>query len=415
LTRASDAVLGGELPSEVDLETLAEDADSMSLILERSVDLSPEKQLELADYAVFALSAADDRRLMYLWLVRAAERLMGRSDLLVQLIKTWILADPGGGLEQMRRLLRAGAISLDQRKPAEVALVLREAARTVGDAEALRDAYESLASAPERERNPELLGELLQELEEEDGPTSDELRAIGLPIVLQAFKSAPDDRLIVLAGHAERYVRAYLRSDPPNLESAMLLEPLLVAAHERADPTVRPSLENALRELRQRAGIAESPVAAERVVAVTYEELLRSFEGVSPNLEILPSAYESARKWGKDGTEHLGALRDALNAAVVVANRYASQELGRDGAVGAFRDAGHVLVPDESDSALQNPRSLKPHVVKDRFGQSIVLRPHLRFAQGKRLYLAFDEPRRVVLVGHVGDHLPGKRTRNRPR
>ena len=43
-----------------------------------------------------------------------------------------------------------------------------------------------------------------------------------------------------------------------------------------------------------RAGAQPKPM-----VAVTYEELLRTFEGRSSNLEILDAAYKSAKAWGK--------------------------------------------------------------------------------------------------------------------
>lgn len=416
LQRATAALERGGTPEEDDLEILAETPAAMSLILDRSEDLPLPLQAELADKAVYFLAATEDDVLMHRWLVTTAERLIGQSDLLVQLLRTWLDVDARTALGQLRAFIRIGAVSLSQRNPVEVAVLLRDAARVVGDADSLREAYESMAQAPKRARDSAALRDLLADLGDEDGPTAAELRAIGLPILLQAFKVAKDDDLLELASVAEQFVRHFLRTQPPNAQSARLLEPILVRAHDRATETQRPSIENILRELRD----AEDAVLDVRpdsssTVAVTYEELLRAFDGRSGNLEIVDAAYESARAWGRDGTDYLPALRDALEASVRVADRYAAQEFGPEGAIGAFEQEGHVLTPDESDTALRHRRTKKAHIVKNRRGQPVQLGPHLHFGQGYRLYLAFDRTRRVMYIGRIGDHLPGKKSKNRPR
>jgi hypothetical protein len=189
----------------------------------------------------------------------------------------------------------------------------------------------------------------------------------------------------------------------------------LVEAHDRAPVNQRPSIENTLRELRQAGDAPVATVPGAASVAVTYADLLRSFDGRSENLEIVDAAYESAQAWGKDGTEYLPALLEALRATLAVADRFAAQEFTAEGAVGAFAEAGQVLTPSESDTALRHRRTKKAHIVRNRRGQPIELGPHLRFGQGYRLYLVFDRQRRVVYVGRIGDHLPGKKSRNRPR
>jgi hypothetical protein len=416
LARASAALERGLVPSEDDLEVLAEDPAAIEALLERSVDLGPDQQFDLADKVVFYLAASDHLDLMFRWLVAAEQRLIGKSDLLVQLMNTWLLADGRGALGELRKLIRVGAIDLRQRRPVEVAVLLRDAARVVGDADSLREAYESMAQAPKRTRNFALLMGLVHELEDEEGPTQSEVRAIGLPILLQAFKVATDEELGDLASTAELYVRGYLRGDTPNLDAARSLEAILERAHERVPERQRPSIQNTLRELRMALDLpttAKEP--AVKSVAVTYAELLKSFDGRSTNLEIVEAAYESAKAWGKDGTEYLGVLRDALEATVSVADRFAAQEFSAEGAVGAFADVGQILIPGESATATQHARTKKSHIVRNRRGQPVELGPHLKFGQEFRLYLAFDKQRRIVYVGRIGDHLPGKKSRERPR
>jgi hypothetical protein len=317
-------------------------------------------------------------------------------------------------LPELRRQMSVGAIALDQRKPVEVALLVRDAARAADDYDALREAYESLARAPSRIKDQAALRKLLAELNAEDGPTEAERRAIRIPILLTAFKSAADADLVLLAAEAEKDIRACLRADPPNLESAISLEPILEKAQDRSDEALRSSLQNTLRELQSHGSIRTLPKAP-GTIPVTYEELLRAVDGQSTNVEIVDAAYESARRWGKDGVEYLPALRNALLAVVAVADRYALGEFGKDGAVGAFKDVDQKLVPNESDTALSHLKTREFHRVRNRRGQPITLGPHLTFGGGYRLYLAFDEHRRRIYVGHIGDHLPGKKSKVRPR
>jgi hypothetical protein len=323
----------------------------------------------------------------------------------VRLLETWHDFDAQGALSAIRHEIRLGSISLDQRKPREVAELLRRAARSVGDADGLRDAYEAMARAPLRKRDASALLALLADLDREaEGPSESELRAIGVPIIIQAYKCATDDALLTLVPVVERYVRAFIRQKPPNLEFAHELEPVLAGAHDRSSGDQREGIENLLRELAGVAPVVVKDVEAPQV-ATTYEEVLHSFDGRSAGVEIMDSAFESARSWGREGREYLSGLRDALEAIVAVADRYASRQMGTAGLVGAFSDAGQKLIPDESESTRQDPKTRAAHTARNRRGQPVVLGPHLKFGAEKRLYLSFDEARRLIYVGWVGQHL----------
>ena len=229
-----------------------------------------------------------------------------------------------------------------------------------------------------------------------------------------AHKLASDDDLLALGTFAEMYVRRFLRQEPPNVVLAGALEGVLTAAFERAKDERRSSLGNLIRELSKRVAphAHEAPMPS---VVVTYEELLKTFVGRSENVEILNSALNSAKKWGRDGRHYLGAVRDALAAVVIVADRYAAQDFSKDGLVGAFADAGQRLVPDEFETTQLNPKTVAAHTVRNHQGHSVTLGPHIRFGDGKRMYLGLDEARRVIYVGWVGDHLPVAKYRDRAR
>ncbi len=42
-------------------------------------------------------------------------------------------------------------------------------------------------------------------------------------------------------------------------------------------------------------------------------------------------------------------------------------------------------------------------------GEYVMLGPHLRLEKGLRAYCHIDNDGRLIVVGHVGEHLPGKR------
>lgn len=404
------------MPAIEDLEVLSDNEVACRLLLADAAGLSTALQVELADsMAVLLLSSSRSSQLAYEWLQATADRVQGQSRDLITLLGAWLDFDAAGGLQQLRQHLRRGTISLDQRRPVEVALLLRKAAQSLGDADALRESYASLAMAPSRSRDADALISLLSDIQHEEGPTESELDAIGLPILIQAFEVADDGQLVALGIRAESLVRRFLRQDPANLTSAAALEPLIARALDCATAEARGPLENIMRELLSASQRSDQRKVRAPAVATTYEELLRMFDGRSNNVEIVEEAFASARTWGRDGREQLEALRDALEAVVDVADRYAAQDLGSDGLLGAFARAGHTLIPAESETTQKDPKARRAHTVRNRRNQPIELGPHLKFADGKRLYLALDTQRRRLYVGWVGDHLPVGRHMNRAR
>jgi hypothetical protein len=141
---------------------------------------------------------------------------------------------------------------------------------------------------------------------------------------------------------------------------------------------------------------------------VTVSSPVKALDAVlalSSNVDVLVSARDSARKWGKDGLDYVDELMEALRAVAGVADRYALNEVGKDGFVAAFAERGQVLVPRESESTGNNRKARRAHVVQDDLGRPVVLGPHLKFGKRYRLYLAFDESRRRIQIGWVGEHL----------
>ena len=119
-------------------------------------------------------------------------------------------------------------------------------------------------------------------------------------------------------------------------------------------------------------------------VATTYEEVLRSIDGRSPNVEIVQAAFQSARAWGRDGSEQLEAVREALWRS----RRSGSVRGERDRqgwARWAFVGMGFAVSSGESESARKNNRAAKAHTVRNHRNQPVVLGPHVgasRMASG---------------------------------
>lgn len=397
----------GERPADQ-----ATDGDAIHGEIEASANRPLPEQLALARELVPRLYALDKTRPMAIrWLHELADRLRHRSDLLIGLIDgVWQYADAPGALAELRKAIALGSVSANQRSPIVVATLLRELARDVGDADALRTAYEGLAQLPDHRSSVSELVNLVRELDSEDVGTEGERLAVGVSLLLEAYKRADAETYATLAEPAERAARALLRQEPPNIDSALRLKPLLEQAHAHLDPPARAGVETVLRELLMASGVDPDQVgvAADRPrTIVSLRDALNYFATSTSNVDVLAAAYESVARWGKKPNKYVPQVHEAFEAMSAVADAYASGAIGPEGFYGAFRDRGQDLVRQDSDQTRQRFRDL--YVTTDRQGRRVALTSHLRIGADFRIYFAVDERTRRLLVGHVGKHLRTRR------
>jgi hypothetical protein len=136
----------------------------------------------------------------------------------------------------------------------------------------------------------------------------------------------------------------------------------------------------------------------------TVSEALKATEERYPGLVVLPDARKSAEKRGTVG---VSKAREALFALGEVADRYARGELdeGLDEALAVLPG----FKPDISDSAKKQYRQ---HYLKQLpGGGKVMLGPHIDIGGGDagRAYFAIDRASKRIILGHAGEHLPGKR------
>ena len=403
-------------PSRQGLATLALVPSALDEILELSTVLPPDEQLNLGARAIDALMAEEGARAwMNDCLATIAGRLHSRSDKLTDLLEYWASADAAKACATMLQKMDVGVLNLTQQKPTEVATTLRNLASMTGSEETLEMAYTAMAQAPHRRRKPAELERLLSELDQEDVLTDGARMAIGSPIILQAYGHATDDDLLMLALTAETYIRAMVRQQPPNVADASRLRQVLEAAHPAADQGQRASIEDCLRELSAATGGLSEQLGQIPDVVVDYVGALRAVDGRTPNVLIVETAYETAAVWARDGTKHVPAVVQTLASVCEVADLYAAKGIDDSGLTGAFGDRGQQLVRDQSETAKTHAKTRRFHVVKDSEGNEYQIGPHFKYGRDRRMYLAIDKPRRRLVVARLGDHLPGDKSKNRPR
>ena len=135
----------------------------------------------------------------------------------------------------------------------------------------------------------------------------------------------------------------------------------------------------------------------------TVSEALDAAVERYPSLVVLADAERSAAKRGTAGVKK---AREALFMLGEISERYAAGELeqGLDLALAALPD----FKPDISDTAK---RQYQRHYVKTLGnGKKVRLGPHFDIGgEDGRAYLYVDKDQKRIVLGHCGEHLPGKR------
>jgi hypothetical protein len=342
------------------------------------------------------------------WLVDLADRVRNRSDLLLRLIdEVWQYADPRGALNELRNGIRRGSLTLSQRNPVPLAPLVRDLARIADDPDALAEAYLAMADAPERRASTGALLDLLADADDEAVGATGERSALARELLLRAYRSATAEDFARLAPHAERQMRAALRQDPPSLEVAESLRPLLEGALAYVDHALERGIQECLRELASAAGHAAPTQTTVPDHIATLSDALDYVQGASANVEVLAAAYESAQHWGKKTHKYIPSVMNAMKAIAEVAETYARGDIGPDGMRGAFRERGQDLVRHDSDQTSQ--RFASEYLARDTQGRAVRLEMHLRLGKDFRIYLTPDKATRRLLVGRIGGHLKVRR------
>jgi hypothetical protein len=145
----------------------------------------------------------------------------------------------------------------------------------------------------------------------------------------------------------------------------------------------------------------EPAAASGRPDVRSLEDAVRAAKRSLPHLVFLPEAERSARGWQYDRADHVWADFERLER---VASDWDAGSLRLDFATEA-RNRGLDWARDVSATARTKHRAAYTRTYR---GEPVVLGPHFRRdgRQILRVYCYLDEERRLVVVGHVGGHLP---------
>jgi len=415
--RAKAAMEAGSVPDEHDLRLIATDQVRMEELTESSASLSVEREFAFGEQVLFALMSpvSETRERLLALATTISERLRPDAATLAKYLHHWASFDAGAAHGPLLRGLDAGPLAINQRVPVRVAEILRDTATATGDTERLVRAYEALSVKADVSTAAQLIGEIAQV--DDVILTDGRKRTLEGSILMKVFPRAKSVDLILIGQHAERLIREMVRASPPEIDRASSLEVIVERAFDSAngDPDTQDAFQDVLRELAEARGherdrYRELPLDT----VTTYVEALRAISARSDNVLVADEAYRSAEAWSRDGNHHLQQVVNALVAVVVVADRLNGAGLGPGGLPQAFEDAGVTIIGDQSDTAKTARQSKGWHRVHVD-GREYTVGPHIQFGNDKRLYLSHDKLRRCLVVGWLGDHLPGAKSKSRPR
>ena len=316
--------------------------------------------------------------------LKEVARTIGREQL-QSLFGLWFDLDPTAALDQLVDWVAADRTQLGQQWAQDaVRLALGSEDRRTA-----RAALDLLSEDAERRKDA---GDLVSLVESARGLVRPaDWRPFAVRWLRDAASITTDERVVDRCAELALDILRELpsvREDDPERQLAMILE-------RRASDAFATILRDELARLRP-ADVAIRDVT-------TVSEALDAAVERYPSLVVLADAERSAAKRGTAGVKK---AREALFMLGEISERYAAGELeqGLDLALAALPD----FKPDISDTAK---RQYQRHYVKTLGnGKKVRLGPHFDIGgEDGRAYLYVDKDQKRIVLGHCGEHLPGKR------
>ena len=308
-------------------------------------------------------------------------------DQLPRVFRVWFDSDPDGALKQLVGWAEDERASMAEAWVAEALPLALDA----DDRRTARVALELLAADAERSRDSNGLADIVERGRTMLRPA--DWRSLAIRWIADGTAIAANDQSAI-----DRWARllievlrdaASLQSNEPEHELAVVLE-------RRASDQVGDALRAELARLRP------APEVTTRDITTVAEALQATKERFSA-LEVLPEADRSA---ARRGTVAVKKAREALFALGDIAQQFAAGDLeqGLDQALASLPD----FKPDISDTAKRQYRRQYLRTLPG--GRKILLGPHFDIGgDDGRAYLFVDQEARRIVLGHCGNHLPGKR------
>jgi hypothetical protein len=309
---------------------------------------------------------------------------IGREQL-EALFGLWFDLDPTGALDQLVGWVAAERAQVSQHW-------VQDGVRLALDSDDRRTARAALDLLSEDAGRRKDAADLVSLVESARGPLRPaDWRSFAVKRLRDAASMTTDERLLDRgAGLVLDILREMpsVRDDDPERELAMILE-------RRASEDLATALREELARLR--------PADVTIRDVTTVAEALKAAVERYPSLVVLADAERSAAKRGTVGVKK---AREALFALGEISERYAAGDLeqGLDQALAALPD----FKLDISDTAK---RQYQRHYLKTLGnGKKVRLGPHFDIGgEDGRAYLYVDRDQKHIVLGHCGEHLPGKR------